>query len=196
MHLSADFRVYMGGRSPDTTMHRSRARSYGGSLAQPGLEDGAAALSGPVAMQGIAATPAGGAALAASKVGAAERRAPPLANGGGEQPGFARPAAFESAGVEHGVSLSPPMPYVSTFGSLPAQLVGSSPQLNRILMTHAPYLSKLESLASSATRCVGGRVECGWVSKGWLTSRLSPANQLAPRMQGQRRMHLAQTTSR
>jgi hypothetical protein len=56
---------------------------------------------------------------------------------------------------------SPGQPYhaalMSEFGSLPPKHANSSEQLNRILQTHAPYMSKLESLASSATRWVGGR---------------------------------------
>ena len=50
---------------------------------------------------------------------------------------------------------SPAQPYVSEFGSLRPKMAGSSMQLNRILLTHAPYMTKLESLASSATRCGG-----------------------------------------
>lgn len=56
---------------------------------------------------------------------------------------------------------SPAQPYVSEFGSLPLRMTeGSSLQLNRILLTHAPHMNKLESLASSATRW--GRREVGW----------------------------------
>lgn len=43
-------------------------------------------------------------------------------------------------------------PYVSEFGSLLPRTAGSMQHLNRILLTHAPYMTKLESLASSATR--------------------------------------------
>lgn len=49
---------------------------------------------------------------------------------------------------------SPAAPYVSEFGSLLPRTAGSSHHLNKILLTHAPYMTKLESLASSATRCV------------------------------------------
>jgi pyruvate kinase len=45
-----------------------------------------------------------------------------------------------------------PQPYVSEFGSLLPRTAGSVQHLNRILLTHAPYMTKLESLASSATR--------------------------------------------
>lgn len=45
-----------------------------------------------------------------------------------------------------------PHTYVSEFGSLPPRDAGSNLHLNRILLTHAPYMTKLESLASSATR--------------------------------------------
>jgi len=43
-------------------------------------------------------------------------------------------------------------PYVSEFGSLLPRTAGSVQHLNRILLTHAPYMTKLESVASSATR--------------------------------------------
>ena len=51
-------------------------------------------------------------------------------------------------------SHTPPclQPYVSEFGSLLPRTAGSMQHLNRILLTHAPYMTKLESLASSATR--------------------------------------------
>lgn len=53
----------------------------------------------------------------------------------------------------HGVgSPSSAHPYVSEFGSLPVRNASSSQHLNKILLTHAPYMTKLESLASSATR--------------------------------------------
>lgn len=45
-----------------------------------------------------------------------------------------------------------PHTYVSEFGSLPPRDAASNLHLNRILLTHAPYMTKLESLASSATR--------------------------------------------
>jgi hypothetical protein len=71
----------------------------------------------------------------------------------------AAPAAPGAADTNGGLALeasvgSPAQPYVSVFGSLPPKLAGSSLQLSRILQTHAPYMNKLESLASSATRCV------------------------------------------
>lgn len=45
-----------------------------------------------------------------------------------------------------------PHSYVSEFGSLPPRDAAFNLHLNRILLTHAPYMTKLESLASSATR--------------------------------------------
>jgi pyruvate kinase len=48
------------------------------------------------------------------------------------------------------------------FGSLPPKLAGSSLQLSRILQTHAPYMNKLESLASSATR-VAEKINAGLI---------------------------------
>lgn len=58
---------------------------------------------------------------------------------------------------------SPAQPYVSEFGSLPLRMTeGSSLQLNRILLTHAPHMNKLESLASSATR-VAEKISAGLI---------------------------------
>ena len=178
-------------------------------------------------MQGIGAGPAAGAAMAAVNVSSAARRLTSQsqgheANGHGihAQPDGAGPSPGRSTAsggsppatgaLSASATVYPePEPYVSTFGSLPSQLAGSSEkasgwgkeraaaacrhvgmtsimsrhaaapcsaaptcnpwlpllgkfapqprralQLNRILLTHAPYLSKLESLASSATRRV------------------------------------------
>ena len=62
---------------------------------------------------------------------------------------------------------SPYHAYVSSFGNLPPLTVDNSQQMNRILLTHAPYMSKLESLASSATRCVGGGLNIFPVCYPW-----------------------------
>lgn len=98
-------------------------------MARGGLSDGADGsptvraqpLSSPVAMQGIGSGPAAGAAMAAANVSNAARRisaegdGPGLPDGGGPSPG----RSIGSAGGEGS-------PYVSTFGSLPSQLAGSS----------------------------------------------------------------------
>lgn len=147
--------------APDTAMHRSRARSFGGNLRYSASFEalGAAAvmagLSGPAALRGIAADPAAGAKLAARGGKAPPAATPPPANGVNAVPGDAATGGGDAA-VQHGgagtMPGSPAAPYVSSFGSLPLQFAGQSPQLRRILLTHAPYMSKLESIASSATR--------------------------------------------
>jgi hypothetical protein len=117
----------------------------------------AAGLSGPAALQGIAADPAAGAKLAARGGKAPPATTAPPANGGGAANYTFGNAAGDGDGAgQHGGAStlpgSPAAPYVSSFGSLPVQFAGESPQLRRILLTHAPYMSKLESIASSATR--------------------------------------------
>ena len=67
--------------------------------------------------------------------------------------------------------LPSPQPYVSEFGSLLPRRANSSHHLDRILLTHAPYMTKLESLASSATRCAaGGTAAAG---AGWEAGQLA-----------------------
>lgn len=150
-----------GGRSPDTTLRSPGLRGgrpYGGGLSQrtTSTEGGEhPVLSGPLAMQGIGANPTAGARLAAAHVNTeAHRERASLADGVGEDAkgGWGGLAAEGSASAVAGGAAPP---YVSAFGSLPAQLAGSSPQLARVLQTHAPYMSKLESIASSATRWAG-----------------------------------------
>jgi hypothetical protein len=163
--------VYAGGRNPDTSLHRQRARSFASNLGSQRSAAGASSnggyqqqqlqqiLSGPAAIAGIGASPAAGAALA-SAGGVAPPplpQLPPLeenANGGG----YHWAPAGSSMGSPAGAAAQP---YVSSFGSLPPHLAGSSLKLGKILLTHAPYMSKLESIASSATRWVAG-----WVA--WL----------------------------
>ncbi|PRW57674.1 Pyruvate kinase [Chlorella sorokiniana] len=171
----SDFRMYHQ-NGPDTTMHRRRARSYGAALSmRSSLGEGpdgsptvrGQPLSGPTAMQGIGAGPTAGAAMAAANVSSAARRLSSqaheangpgihLPDGGGPSPDRSTASGGSpqaAGGLSASTTVSPePVPYVSTFGSLPSQLAGSSDKLNRILLTHAPYLTKLESLASSATR--------------------------------------------
>lgn len=173
----ADFRLYEG-RSPDTALHRQRARSFGGGLsrlrgpttaaaASGGGEDQSpgsagtaqAGLSGPVAMQGIGNGPVAGAALAA--ISGRTPHQPQVPSGAANGAATTATTSFGADGGQYGgggavMPASPAKPYVSTFGSLPPSFAGSSPQLNRIMLTHAPYLSKLESIASSATRWAGG----------------------------------------
>lgn len=66
------------------------------------------------------------------------------ASGGGT--GLVPESSFDS------VAASPAQPYVSEFGSLPPTNPTASHHMNRMVLTHAPYMTKLESLASSATR--------------------------------------------
>ncbi|PSC73194.1 Pyruvate kinase [Micractinium conductrix] len=68
-------------------------------------------------------------------------------NGGGMAGGMsAEPSAYAGAGG------APAPPTTSAFGSLPQPVAGGSSQLQRMLQAQAPYMSKLESVASSATR--------------------------------------------
>lgn len=164
------------GRSPDSTLHpRRRARSYASGLGQrasastddeapavPGGGGVPAGLSGPQALAGIGADPKAGAALAGINVQRAAAHgalgSPPAAAGtaagGGASPGYAGLAAELSATAAGGQGGGEPP--VSTFGSLPSQLAMNSPVLSRVVMAHAPYMSKLESIASSATRRAAG----------------------------------------
>ncbi|KAL4459021.1 hypothetical protein ABPG75_013886 [Micractinium tetrahymenae] len=75
------------------------------------------------------------------------------ANGSGAL-GLAAENSVGSMGAGAGAASPGPAPhtYVSEFGSLPPRDASSNLHLNRILLTHAPYMTKLESLASSATR--------------------------------------------
>ena len=162
--LPADFGVYAGGRNPDTSLHRQRARSFGSNLGSQrtaassngGHHQQQQTLSGPAAIAGIGASPAAG-ALLASAGGVAPPpppQLPPLeenANGGGDHWAAAGSPMGSAAGAGA-------QPYVSSFGSLPPHLAGGSPKLGKILQTHAPYMSKLESIASSATRWAAGWV--------------------------------------
>lgn len=113
-------------------------------------------LACPTALAGIGAGPAAGAELAAQGISQATpgspgfppiSEAPPSGGTGG--------LAGELSASAAAPTLEPapaPQPYISTFGSLPPTLSGSSPQMQAILATNAPYMSKLESIASSATR--------------------------------------------
>ncbi len=94
-------------------------------------------LSGPMAMQGIGAGPAAGAAMAAANVSSVARRLTSqeanghgVPDGGGPSPGRSTVSGGSpqtAAGLSASATLSPePVPYVSTFGSLPSQLAGSS----------------------------------------------------------------------
>ncbi|KAI3434821.1 hypothetical protein D9Q98_002878 [Chlorella vulgaris] len=100
-----------------------------------------AVLSGPTAVQGIGTGPAGGIELAA-----AGGKAPPQHHAQHSSD------SASTSGTPFVRQQSCATPYISAFGSLPPRFDERSPQLNRVLLTHAPYMSKLESLASSATR--------------------------------------------
>jgi hypothetical protein len=100
-----------------------------------------AVLSGPTAVQGIGTGPAGGIELAA-----AGGKAPPQHHAQHSSD------SASTSGTPFVGQQSCATPYISAFGSLPPRFDERSPQLNRVLLTHAPYMSKLESLASSATR--------------------------------------------
>ncbi|KAL4856085.1 ATP-dependent DNA helicase PIF1 [Chlorella vulgaris] len=132
---------------PNTTSQRHRANGAGlsphtSASSEHVAGSGApAVLSGPTAVQGIGTGPAGGIELAA-----AGGKAPPQHNAQ-HSSGSASTPGTPFVGQQ-----SCATPYISAFGSLPPRFDERSPQLNRVLLTHAPYMSKLESLASSATR--------------------------------------------
>ncbi|KAL4434114.1 hypothetical protein ABPG75_000555 [Micractinium tetrahymenae] len=122
-------------------------------------------LACPTALAGIGTGPAVGAELAAQGISQAAQGG--QVTPGPSSPGFQPPASppdgppsADRGGLMGELSASssapapalPPQPHISMFGSLPPTLSGSSPQLQAILATHAPYMSKLESIASSATR--------------------------------------------
>lgn len=118
-------------------------------------------LACPTALAGIAAGPAAGAQLAARGISQPGGVTPGPTSPGFQPPSVAGPSGDASgmAGELSATSASA-QPYVSTFGSLPPTLSGGSPQLQAILATHAPYMSKLESIASSATRQAPFRAVC------------------------------------
>lgn len=126
------------------SMRSSLGEGPDGSPSVPGQP-----LSGPVAMRGIGAGPAAGAAMAAANVSSAARRLTSQsegheASGHGihAQPDGVGPSPGHSItsggsppaprGLSAAATLSPePEPYVSTFGSLPSQLAGSSEKASR-----------------------------------------------------------------
>lgn len=138
-------------------------------------------LACPTALAGIGVGPAAGAQLAAQGISQAGPGAPEQGPVGFQPspPSSDGPPTADSSGLAGelpAVHPAPaPAPYVSTFGSLPPTLSGGGPQLQAILATHAPYMSKLESIASSATR--QARAPPAWPAKqagqvGRLTARL------------------------
>lgn len=180
LHPRRRARSYAAGlaqRASTSTDEEHAAASGGGAAPGSGGLGGAGGLSGPQAMAGIGADPKAGAALAAVNVQRAAAAAgglggSPLAvgstgtGGGGASPGYGTGAGV-AVGSEHSMGAyggCGGVPPVSTFGSLPSQLAVNSPVLSRVVQAHAPYLSKLESLASSATRCVRLTGLGGWAA--------------------------------
>ena len=141
-HVLAAIPPHMPAHSP--SIHAALSlRSFGdghsdlrGEHAQP--------LSGPAAMQGIGSGPTAGAAMAAANVSSAARRLTSQAhetNGHGMQDGGdgSPGRSTASGGSPQVVPMSAsaamshePAPYVSTFGSLPSQLAGSSDKVGKL----------------------------------------------------------------
>lgn len=130
-------------------------------------------LSGPAAMQGIGSGPTAGAAMAAANVSSAARRLTSQAheaNGHGMQDGGdgSPGRSTASGGSPQVVPMSAsaamshePAPYVSTFGSLPSQLAGSSDKVGKLAEVPAglhPWMAAVSPAGRrSASRAESGR---------------------------------------